>query len=116
MEESINEWGKVIVIGTPAQLPLPTPLLKLFATSQPFRPAFPHNLAVSKEKSKLSQSLSFFSFSKGLWREPQALRVRTDSLAVNYSHPRVIEYPKPQVEVHQNHKPFVPVLLLTAVS
>lgn len=115
MDESISEWGKVFVLGTSTPLPLPTPLLKVFITSQPTHATNPPKEAKAKS-ANWAQSLALRPFAKPLWQETFAAAGRTTALALNYSHPRLIEHIETETLDAKRHKPVVPVLLLTAVS
>ncbi len=113
MEESINEWGKVFVLGSSMPLPLPTPVLKVFATTS--RSAYPQKSALGAEHS-FSPGLALLPFSRNLWPKPFASRRSDTALTVKYAHPKVIEHPERKAALPQHQNPVLPVLLLTAVS
>ena len=117
MEETLAEWGQVIALKTPSQLPLRHPLLKVFASATP--PHFLQRLAATDEIgdfSQRSQGLGLVPFAKRQLSIIVSSALHRDSLAVNYSHPRFIDHPETQEAEHKAHNPIVPVLLLTAMS
>lgn len=113
MEDSLAEWGKVIVLDLPAQPIHRTLLLKLFTAARP-----PH-----RADGRPPQAAPVGSLALSLARQalPQSLRplfptLGKEALAVPYTHPHVIDAEITTEPSRPAHKPLVPTLLLTAVS
>lgn len=108
MEESFAEWGKVIAIGTSSQLPLPSPLLKVFVTTA--NQSLTHSLETARS---IVQGLSLIPLPSA---QRPAKPFCESTIAVNYFHPRIIE-PSIRADDETKHpKPVVPLLIMTAVS
>lgn len=117
MEESISEWGKVFALNLPAQPIRRTLLLKVFTTSRPFcPPSTSGGQAEAAPATSLAQSLMRQALPPVLRRAAFLTTTRSQALALNYPHPRVIDPPARQEPSRTVHKPLVPALLLTAVS
>lgn len=113
MEESISEWGKVIVLGAQSPLPLPTPLLKVFGVSLAVRQKKNTN---DKIPTVCRPSLQLSFYSQLIRRKQERFSRSANSLAVNFSHPRIIEHHETNKIDSQPAKPIIPALLLTTIS